>query len=177
MNKRLLLPVFIAIIIALIGAGVYAFTRSDDQDKADQSSSASSSNEPEKGEFSGEPGRPILLSRFSVAFSLPERFDVTDIKVIYKVTDKYETAAIASKTLPSKLNKDKCWGGTLSMGSFAEITRYKDPDDKQDLKHVGNYYYRVDEGPAASVCYDAETYDNYYNEDVVEAIRSTLSPR
>lgn len=118
-------------------------------------------------------GRRILLTQWGMAFSLPERFDVTDIRVAYMKGDTWEAAAVTSYTLASELDKEMCWGGTLELGSFVEITRYKEPGD-DGREQVGDYYYRVDPGPGYDTCWDEATYNNYYAPDVIEAVRSSL---
>lgn len=171
MNKRTTLTVFVSIIlIALAGFSVYSLNGTTHEKNLSTDTTSTKDENP----ADVKTGRNIILSKFNAKFALPERFDVTDVKVIYKTTDSYEVAVIASKTLPAKLNKDQCWGGTLEMGSFAEITRYKSRGTMNDLQQVGSHFYRVDDGPAAPNCYDSSTYSSYYAKDVVQAIKSTL---
>lgn len=56
-----------------------------------------------------------------MSFALPERFDVTDIRVIYDDQEHYDLAVISDKSLPAKLNTDKCGGGTLGARHRADV--------------------------------------------------------
>lgn len=171
MNKRTILTLLASIVlIALAGFSVYSLNQNSHDKKLSTDTDTTADTETKDIKT----GKYIILSKFNAKFALPERFDVTDIKILYKTTDKYEVAVVASKSLPAKLNKDMCGGGTLAMGSFAEITRYKSRGTMDDLQQIGSYFYRVDEGPAASTCYDAATYNNYYAKDVVQAIQQSL---
>lgn len=123
----------------------------------------------------GALGRKIVLTEWNMVFALPERFDVTDVRIIYADEEQYDLAVISSKSLPSKLNTDMCRGGTLELGSFVEVVRFAEPGE--DRMQIGNYYYLVEEGPAGDTCYDDATYQKYYAPDVTEAVRSSLQQR
>lgn len=173
MNKRLTLIITVSVTLLLIAAfSVYAVMQNGKENEENSQNSTTTTTNGTAGEV--KTGRTILVPRFDVTFALPENIDVTDIKIIYKSTDKYQAAVIASKTLEAKLDKSQCWGGTLEMGSFAEITRYATNPVGDNIQEIGGAYYRIDEGPALDNCYDASLYDKYYDPTVLRAIRETL---
>ncbi|GAB3518289.1 hypothetical protein [Arthrobacter monumenti] len=105
--------------------------------------------------MTGALGRNIVLTQWNMVFALPERLDVTDIRIIYADEEQYDLAVISSKGLPSKLKTEECWGGTLELGAFVEVTRFTEPEDGRI--QIGSHYYVVQEGPAHETCYDEAT--------------------
>lgn len=183
MNKKLIATIAASVMVFIIaGVSLYALRSQESAQQKEKNQPAATRDRntatpAETGDSGLKTGQNIILTKFNATFALPKNIDVTDIKIIYKTTDKYEVAVVASKALASKLNKEQCWGGTLEQGSFAEITRYTSSNSPGELKKVGNHYYRVDEGPAFENCYEPELYEKYYSPAVLESIKSTLKSR
>jgi hypothetical protein len=171
-------PIIILIVLLLVIAGglaVFAYTKQAENNRNDSRDlTTTEDKDTQQGTATVETGRYILLTQFDTKFALPKSIDETDTRIAYKKTDRYEVAVVTSPKLADNLKKDQCWGGTLELGSYAEITRYATPPEGQELDKIGNYYYRVDEGPGHENCYDAPLYEKYYDPAVIRTIRETL---
>lgn len=173
MTRKTILIFSLTLALSLTaGAAAYWVAAQDTRDETPVTETAT--RERDGDSTSSDQGRAIVISRWNMAFNLPERIDVTDTRLVFKTYDRFDVAVVASKTLEENINRDMCWGGTLQLGSFVEILRSKEQSADNDRTKIGDYYYKVDEGPGYETCYDKSLFDNYYGQDVVPSVASSL---